>query len=128
MNKKNILIIGLGRVGQRFYTNFTWHYSGSYDVIAVIEKNQNNPIIDDLLDKDIAYFSKIDEAISTLGSEVDIIMDTTYCQNVAQKVQALLQETGNHHTVVISMVDYLKCQDEEQLIESVVHQHMLVAS
>jgi len=128
MNKKNILIIGLGRVGQRFYCNYTWQYNGDFEVVGVIDENQDNPFIENLVDKGIVFFSNIDKALEQLGSNVDIVMDTTYCQNVIQKVHKILQEAGNKHTVVVSMIDYLQYKDEEQLISSVLRQNILAAS
>ncbi|GKT11468.1 MAG: hypothetical protein ISEC1_P0432 [Thiomicrorhabdus sp.] len=112
MKTTKIIILGLGRLGQRFYTNMIDEKQEACKIIAVYDQNIENPYIDDMVEHGIQFFPKLEDAMRQLGSQADIIMDTTYCQNLTSAIQNLLIETQNDHTVLVSMVDYLKQKND----------------
>ena len=68
----------------------------------------------------IPVYADYRETVRTLGSAVDIILDTTNVSAVKQDLRSLLQESANHHTVLLPIVVsyliwYLSDQTEEMV-------------
>ena len=120
MKSVSVLLVGLGRVGSKFYDKL--HALGRERVrmVGVCERDPKNPHVA-LAQKDgIAVYSDYREAVRSLGTAVDIILDTTNVSAVKQDLRALLQETANHHTVLLPLVVsylmwYLSDQKEEMV-------------
>ncbi|PLA73881.1 homoserine dehydrogenase [Hydrogenovibrio sp. SC-1] len=125
MKKINILMIGLGRVGGKFYQKFTTLNPDQVEILAISEPNMENALIDDALDRGIPNYPKYEEAIEYFGSDIDIIMDTSNRPEIKQNIRKILQESGNEHSVIVPMVvDYLiwyLLPDAENLPQS--HHH-----
>ena len=101
-------MIGLGRIGGRFYKQFTSMDQSKVEIIGVSESNMGNALIDDALDRGIPNYPKYEDAIREFGTDIDIIMDTSNRTEIKLAIRKLLQETDNQHTVMVPMVvDYL---------------------
>lgn len=108
MRKITILMIGLGRIGGKFYEHFNSMDPERVQVIGVSEPNIENPLLDDAAELGIPNFPKFEDAIRQFGTEIDIIMDTSNRPEIKQAIRHELQATDNHHTVLVPMVvDYL---------------------
>ncbi|MDY0137601.1 MAG: homoserine dehydrogenase [Thiomicrospira sp.] len=108
MRQITILMIGLGRIGGKFYQQFTKLDEARVKIIAVSEPNMTNPLLEDAKTRGIANHPNFEEAIREYGSKIDIIMDTSNRPEIKLAVRKLLQETENKHTVLVPMVvDYL---------------------
>ncbi len=106
--KITILMIGLGRIGGRFYEKFTSMDQDKVEIIAISESNMGNALIDDALDRGIPNYPQYEEAVKEFGTGIDIIMDTSNRTEIKLALRKLLQETDNRHTVILPMVvDYL---------------------
>lgn len=108
MRQITIFMIGLGRIGGKFYQQFTQLDEERVKIIAVSEPNMTNPLLMDAEKRNIANYPNFEEAIREYGSKIDIIMDTSNRPEIKLAVRKLLQETDNKHTVLVPMVvDYL---------------------
>lgn len=108
MRKITILMIGLGRIGGKFYEQFTQMNSDNIEIIGISEPNKDNPLLDDAQDRGIPNFADFEEALDQFGTEIDIIMDTSNRAELKQAIRQALQERKNQHTVLVPMVvDYL---------------------
>lgn len=108
MKQITVLIIGLGRIGGKFFQQFNEIHNDRIKVLAVSEPNTTNQLIDTANDLGIPNYPDYKEAIQEFGSEIDIIMDTSNRPELKAELRKLLQETDNQHTVIIPMVvDYL---------------------
>ena len=108
MKKVTVLMIGLGRIGGKFYKEFTKLDTGRVEIIGISEPNLDNPLVADAEERGIPNFLEYEEAVRQFGSDIDIIMDTSNRKDLKLAARKLLQETGNKHTVVVPMVvDYL---------------------
>ena len=106
--KVTIFMIGLGRIGGRFYEKFTAMDQNKVEIIGISEPNMGNALIDDALARGIPNYPLYEEAVRGLGSSIDIIMDTSNRSEIKQALRKVLQETDNRHTVILPMVvDYL---------------------
>ncbi len=106
--KITIFMIGLGRIGGRFYEKFTTMDQSKVEIIAISEPNMGNALIDDALDRGIPNYPQYEEAVKEFGEQIDIIMDTSNRTEIKLTLRKLLQETDNRHTVILPMVvDYL---------------------
>lgn len=106
--KITIFMIGLGRIGGRFYEKFTSIDQSKVEIIAISEPNMGNALVDDALDRGIPNYPQYEEAIKEFGTGIDIIMDTSNRTEIKLTLRKLLQETENRHTVILPMVvDYL---------------------
>jgi len=106
--KVTIFMIGLGRIGGRFYEKFTAMDQNKVEIIGISEPNMGNALIDDALARGIPNYPLYEEAVRDLGSSIDIIMDTSNRSEIKQALRKVLQETDNRHTVILPMVvDYL---------------------
>ena len=108
MKQVNVLLIGLGRMGSRFFDKFMEAGKERVNIIAVCETDGANPKVMEAKGAGISYYADFDGAIRELGESVDIIMDTSNRPEIKQAIRQILQETDNHKTVLIPMVvDYL---------------------
>lgn len=108
MKKINILMIGLGRIGGKFYQRFTTLDPDQVEILAISEPNMENALIDDALDRGIPNYPKYEEALEHFGTDIDIIMDTSNRPEIKHNIRKILQESGNEHSVIVPMVvDYL---------------------
>lgn len=122
MRQITVLMIGLGRIGGKFYKQFTSMDESRVKIIAVSEPNLTNPLLEDAEQRNIANYPNYEEAIREYGSKIDIVMDTSNRPELKLAVRKLLQETNNQHTVLVPMVvDYLMwylLQDAEAIPQS----------
>lgn len=108
MRQITVLMIGLGRIGGKFYEQFVELDDSRVKILAVSEPNENNPLLVDCAKRGIVNYPDYEAAIVEFGSKIDIIMDTSNRVELKLAVRKLLQETGNQHTVLVPMVvDYL---------------------
>lgn len=108
MRQITVLMIGLGRIGGKFYQQFTSIDESRIKILAVSEPNLSNPLLEDASSRTIPNFPNYEEAIREFGSKIDIIMDTSNRPELKLAIRKLLQETNNQHTVLVPMVvDYL---------------------
>lgn len=108
MKQISVLMVGLGRIGGKFFEQFSQIDDSRIKIIAVSEPNMSNRLIDDAADLGIPNYPDFEEAIREFGEEIDIIMDTSNRPELKAQMRKLLQETDNNHTVIVPMVvDYL---------------------
>lgn len=108
MRQITVLMIGLGRIGGKFYQQFVQLDESRVKIIAVSEPNLSNPLLADSDERGIPNYPSYEEAIREFGPKIDIIMDTSNRPELKLAVRKLLQETNNKHTVLVPMVvDYL---------------------
>lgn len=108
MKQISVLMVGLGRIGGKFFEQFSQIDDSRIKIIAVSEPNMSNHLIDDAADLGIPNYPDFEEAIRGFGEEIDIIMDTSNRPELKAQMRKLLQETDNNHTVIVPMVvDYL---------------------
>lgn len=108
MKQINVMMIGLGRIGGKFFQKFTEIESSRVNIIAVSEPNEANPLLAIVKERGIANYPSFEEAVREYGDRIDIIMDTSNRPELKQALRRLLQETNNQHTVIVPMVvDYL---------------------
>lgn len=108
MRQISILIIGLGRMGGRFFDKLSEVGEDKVKIIAVCETNEDAPKVSEVKAKGIEHFKNYADAIAKYGDKIDIIMDTSNRPEIKQAIRKTLQESDNHHTVLVPMVvDYL---------------------
>ena len=108
MRQITVLMIGLGRIGGKFFDQFINLDEARVKIIAVSEPNLTNPLLTKAKEKGIPNYPNYEEALREYGSKIDIIMDTSNRPELKLAVRKLLQETNNQHTVLVPMVvDYL---------------------
>lgn len=108
MRKINVFMIGLGRIGGKFYKQFRDLPDERVNVVGISEPNLNNPLIADAESRGIPNHPNYEEFLRDKGTQIDIIMDTSNRPELKQALRRFLQETNNQHTVVVPMVvDYL---------------------
>ncbi|QAB15488.1 Gfo/Idh/MocA family oxidoreductase [Hydrogenovibrio thermophilus] len=108
MRKITILMIGLGRIGGKFYEQFSEMNPEQVEIIAISEPNFENPLVDDAEKRGIPNYPQFEEAIERFGEGIDIIMDTSNRPELKQAIRQKLVDSGNQHSVVVPMVvDYL---------------------
>ena len=120
MKSVSVLLVGLGRVGSRFYDKLHAVGKERIRVVGVCERDAKNPYVAKAQKDGIPIYAEYREAVRSLGSAVDIILDTTNVSAVKQDLRSLLQETANHHTVLLPLVVsylmwYLSDQKEEMV-------------
>ncbi len=120
MKSVSVLLVGLGRVGSRFYDKLQGMGKERVRIVGVCERDAKNPYVAKAQKDGIPFCSDYREAVRSLGNTIDIILDTTNVPAVKQDLRALLQETSNHHTVLLPLVVsylmwYLSDQTEEMV-------------
>ena len=120
MKSVSVLLVGLGRVGSRFYDKLHSVGRDRVRIVGVCERDAKNPSVAKVQNDGITVYADYREAVRTLGSAVDIILDTTNISAVKQDLRSLLQETANHHTVLLPLVvSYLMWYFSDQTEEMV---------
>lgn len=104
MRQITVLMVGLGRIGGRFYKQFMELDDSRVQIIAVSEPNEENPILEDAKARGIPNFPNYEEVIREMGSKIDIILDTSNRPELKTSVRKLLYETNNQHTVLVPLV------------------------
>lgn len=99
-----VLLIGLGRVGTRFYEKFHLLGEDRVKILSVCEIDPGHPFLTSLKEDGIPVFQDYKDALSRWGSDIDIILDTTNIPSVKTDIRHILQESGNHHTVLLPLV------------------------
>ena len=108
MRKITVVMIGLGRVGGKFYQQFTNLNPEHIEIIGISEPNQDNPLLKDANERGIPNFAEYEVMLQKFGADIDIIMDTSNRPEIKQAIRQILRETDNQHTVLVPMiVDYL---------------------
>lgn len=108
MKQITVFMIGLGRIGGKFFQQFSDISDDRIKILAISEPNMSNHLIDKAGELGIANYPDFKEAIREFGSEIDIIMDTSNRPELKAELRKILQETDNQHTVIVPMVvDYL---------------------
>jgi hypothetical protein len=104
MKEINVVLVGLGRVGSKFFKELQQIGSQKINIMGVCEANEQNPLLVEVEAQGVRCFLSYEAAIHELGEKIDIIIDTSNRPEVKQGLRVLLQETGNKHTVVVPMV------------------------
>lgn len=120
MKSVSVLLVGLGRVGSRFYDKFLAVGLERVRIVGVCERDPKNSCAEKVRNDGITVYSDYREAIRSLGNTVDIILDTTNIPAVKQDIRSILEKTDNHHTVLLPLVAsylmwYLSDQTEEMV-------------
>ncbi|GAB6071365.1 hypothetical protein JCM30760_24620 [Thiomicrorhabdus hydrogeniphila] len=101
-------MIGLGRIGGKFYQQFNNMNPEHVEIIGISEPNMDNPLLTDASERGIANFPEFEDMLKKYGTDIDIIMDTSNRPEIKQAIRQQLKDTGNQHTVLVPMVvDYL---------------------
>lgn len=106
MRQTRVLMIGLGRIGSKFYERFTALDESLVKIIAVSEPNMDNPLLADAHQRGIPNFPDFAQAISTYGEQIDIIMDTSNRAELKAAIRKQLYDTNNQHTVLMPLVGH----------------------
>ncbi|MHB1606551.1 MAG: hypothetical protein ACYC9S_08535 [Leptospirales bacterium] len=104
MKSVQIVLIGLGRVGTRFYEKFRALGESRVKMLAVCEIDPHHAFLSRISQDRISVFQNYKDAINHWGSAIDIILDTTNVPSVKNDLRHILQESGNHHTVLLPLV------------------------
>ena len=108
MRQIRVVMIGLGRMGGRFFDKLTEVGEDRVKILAVCELNDNNPYLAKAGEQGVARFTDFAEAIEAFGEEIDIILDTSNVPATKQAIRKLLQAQNNQHTVLVPLVvDYM---------------------
>jgi glyceraldehyde-3-phosphate dehydrogenase/erythrose-4-phosphate dehydrogenase len=99
-----VLIIGLGRVGSRFYEKFRDLGENRIKILAVSEVDFQNSYLSKVTQDGVPTFRNYRDALNFGGSKIDIILDTTNIASVKNDLRHALEESGNHHTVLLPLV------------------------
>lgn len=104
MRQINVLMIGLGRIGGRFYNQFVEMDDSRVKIVAVSEPNADNPILKDIEARGIPNYPNYEEVLRDMGTKIDIVLDTSNRPELKTAVRRLLHETNNQHTVLVPLV------------------------
>ncbi len=104
MKPVSVLLIGLGRVGSRFYEKFRQMGEGRVRILGVCEIDPSHPVSRQARLDGIPVFEDYHRALRPGNPPVDIILDTTNIPEVKNDLRRLLEESGNHHTVLLPLV------------------------
>ncbi|MGL3709462.1 homoserine dehydrogenase [Leptospirillum ferriphilum] len=104
MKPVRVMIIGLGRVGSRFYEKFRALGDDRVKILAVSEINLQHPYLSKVVQDGVPAFRNYRDALSHWGTEIDIVLDTTNIPAVKNDLRHFLEESGNHHTVLLPLV------------------------
>ena len=98
MNKQNIAIIGLGRIGSAFLGAMQ-QKKRSIHLVCVAER-MDTPAKAQAASAGIKIATLDD--IVTMGNGIDVIFDLTGIPDVRKELREKLQASRNHHTVIAS--------------------------
>ncbi|EIJ76177.1 MAG: hypothetical protein C75L2_00800002 [Leptospirillum sp. Group II 'C75'] len=104
MKPVRVMIIGLGRVGSRFYEKFRTLGDERVRILAVSESNLQHPYLAKVVQDGVPAFRNYRDALNHWGTEIDIILDTTNIPAVKDDIRHLLEVNGNRHTVLLPLI------------------------
>lgn len=104
MKPVSVLLIGLGRVGSRFYEKFRELGASRVRLVGVCEIDERHPLLQRAREGGVRVYENFEEALAPSDNPVDIILDTTNIPEVKARIRHRLEETGNHHTVLLPLV------------------------
>lgn len=104
MKPVSVLLIGLGRVGSRFYEKFRELGEERVRLVGVCELDTRHPLLQRAREGGVRVYENYEEALATSDHAVDIVLDTTNIPEVKTRLRHLLEETGNRHTVLLPLV------------------------
>lgn len=108
MRQITVVMVGLGRMGNRFLEKFVETGENRVKILAVCELNTDNPNLEKAKAKGIEISTDYEEVIERFGTQCDIILDTTNVPDIKYNIRKTLAMQGNNHTVLVPMVvDYL---------------------
>ena len=73
MKQVNVLLIGLGRMGSRFFDKFVEAGKERVNIIAVCETDEANPKVAEAAKAGISHYDDFGNAIREFGESIDII-------------------------------------------------------
>lgn len=97
-----IALIGLGRIGEIFATQFLEHIQTRHigaQIVAVADHNTQSPVALGFAHSGVSVFSDGLEIVK-MGDAVDIIFDLSGSQDFRQSLRVALRDSGNQHTVI----------------------------
>ncbi len=122
MKSVSVLLVGLGRVGSRFYDKLQGLGKERVRIVGICERDAMNPYVTKAKKDGVPFYADYREATRSLGNTIDIILDTTNVPAVKQDLRALLQETANHHTVllplVVSYLIWYLSEETEEMVQN----------
>ncbi|MCL4460588.1 MAG: Gfo/Idh/MocA family oxidoreductase [Nitrospirae bacterium] len=104
MKPVSVLLIGMGRVGSRFYEKFRELGENRVRIAGVCEIDSRHPLLQRAREAGVPVYEDYRAALTLPEHPVDIVLDTTNLPEVKNGLRHLLQETGNHHTVLLPLV------------------------
>ncbi len=104
MKSVSVLLIGLGRVGSRFYEKFRSLGEEKVRILGVCEQNRHHGLLSRVEKDGVPIYPDPVEAIRSLGEKTDIVLDTSNVPSLKHDLREALKETENHHTVLLPLV------------------------
>lgn len=102
MNKINVAIVGLGRVGSTFLKKLVEFEGKSASIVAVAEKDENALGLKFAVERGIKVCN--DQQIVDMGDEVDIIFELTGNNEARRSLRMAMVTSDNAHTVIVPEV------------------------
>ncbi len=104
MKPVSVFLIGLGRVGSRFYEKFRELGESRVRIAGVCEVDSRHPLVQRAREAGVPVYEDFRSALTHSDNPVDIVLDTTNLPEVKDQLRHLLQETGNHHTILLPLL------------------------
>lgn len=82
MKPVSVLLIGLGRVGSRFYEKFRELGESRVRLVGVCEIDERHPLLQRAREGGVRVYENFEEALAPSENPVDIILDTTNIPDV----------------------------------------------
>jgi hypothetical protein len=82
MKPVSVLLIGLGRVGSRFYEKFRELGESRVRLVGVCEIDERHPLLQRAREEGVRVYENFEEALAPSENPVDIILDTTNIPDV----------------------------------------------
>ncbi len=101
-----IALIGLGRVGEVFATQFLEHIQTRHiaaTIIAVADHNTQSAVALGFAHSGVSVFSDGLEIVK-MGDAVDVIFDLSGNPDFRQRLRTALRDSNNQHTVIAPTV------------------------
>lgn len=101
MQRINVAIAGLGRVGSQFLDALLSVRSDNVRVIAVAEPREDLQSVKLAKEKGIAYFRDARSMLESLEDSIDVLFELTGNAIVKSDLHEILVKTGNKKTVIV---------------------------
>lgn len=101
MQRINVAIAGLGRVGSQFLDALLSVRSDNVRVIAVAEPREDLQSVKLAKEKGIAYFRDARSMLESLEDSIDVLFELTGDAIVKSDLHEILVKTGNKKTVIV---------------------------